>query len=110
MLYVSPFLNCAEPKIIVNEDKKESFIESLKIATPQKRTKKIVIGNYKGRDHAFLMQNMFPIIPKYIDHIDTVNGKALQVPSETRRQILDKVNRIFKLKTKRNKPNISRCR
>lgn len=75
-----------------------------------KKCDTIVIGNYKGRDHAFLIQNMFPIISKYIDHIDTVNGKALQVPSETRRQILDKVNRIFKLKTKRNKPNISRCR
>lgn len=75
-----------------------------------KKCDTIVIGNYKGRDHAFLIQNMFPIIPKYIDHIDTVNGKALQVPSETRRQILDKVNRIFKLKTKRNKFNISRCR
>lgn len=75
-----------------------------------KKCDTILIGNYKGRDHAFLIQNMFPIITKYIDHIDTVNGKALQVPSETRRQILDKVNRIFKLKTKRNKPTISRCR
>ena len=53
---------------------------------------------------------MFPITKKYIDHIDTVNGKALQVPSETRRQILEKVNRIFKLKSKRNKFNISKCR
>ena len=66
----------------------------------------IVIGNYRGRDHAFLIQNMFPITPKYIDHIDTVKGKALQVPSETRREILDKVNKIFKLKSRRNKFNI----
>lgn len=43
---------------------------------------------------------MFPIIDKYIDHIDTVQGKALKVPSETRRIILDKVNKIFKLKEK----------
>jgi len=62
----------------------------------------IVIGNYRGRNHAFLIQNMFPITEKYIDHIDTVEGKALQVPSETRRQILDKVDKIFKLKSKRN--------
>ena len=48
----------------------------------------------------FLIQNMFPITSKYIDHIDTVQGKALQVPSETRRIILDKVNKIFKLKKK----------
>ena len=66
----------------------------------------IVIGNYRGRDHAFLIQNMFPIISKYIDHIDTVKGKAIQVPSETRREILDKVNKIFKLKSIRNKFNI----
>ncbi len=66
----------------------------------------IVIGNYRGRDHAFLIQNMFPIISKYIDHIDTVKGKAIQVPSETRREILDKVNKIFKLKSRRNKFNI----
>lgn len=72
-----------------------------------KKCDTIVIGNYRGRDHAFLIQNMFPITSKYIDHIDTVNGKALQVPSETRRQILDKVNKIFKLKSKRNKFNIS---
>ena len=58
----------------------------------------IVIGNYKGREHAFLIQNMFPITSKYIDHIDTVNGQALQVPSETRRIIKQKVKKIFRLK------------
>lgn len=63
-----------------------------------KKCDTIVIGNYRGRDHAFLLQNMFPIIPKYIDHIDTVNGKALQVPSETRRLILEKIKKIFRLK------------
>ena len=65
-----------------------------------KKCDTIVIGNYRGKDHAFLLQNMFPIIDKYIDHIDTVQGKALKVPSETRRIILDKVNKIFKLKQK----------
>ena len=63
-----------------------------------KKCDTIVIGNYRGKNHAFLIQNMFPIIAKYIDHIDTVNGKALQVPSETRRIILEKVNKVFKLK------------
>ena len=74
-----------------------------------KKCDTIVIGNYRGIDNAFLIQNMFPIINKYIDHIDTVQGKALQVPSETRKLILDKVNKIFKLKSRRNKSNISRC-
>ena len=65
-----------------------------------KKCDTIIIGNYRGKNHAFLIQNMFPITSKYIDHIDTVQGKALQVPSETRRIILDKVNKIFKLKKK----------
>lgn len=63
-----------------------------------KKCDTIIIGNYRGREHAFLIQNMFPIITKYIDHIDTVNGQALRVPSETRRRILEKVNKVFKLK------------
>lgn len=66
-----------------------------------KKCDTIIIGNYRGREHAFLLQNMFPITAKYIDHIDTVNGNALQVPFETRRQILDKVQHLFKLKEKR---------
>jgi len=67
-----------------------------------KKCDTIVIGNYRGRNHAFLIQNMFPITTKYIDHIDTANGKALPVASETQRQILEKVDKIFKLKKKRN--------
>lgn len=63
-----------------------------------KKCDTIVIGNYRGREHAFLIQNMFPITLKYIDHIDTVNGQALQVASETRRLILNKVNKVFRLK------------
>lgn len=77
-------------------DKYKAIIEDK--VNKYKKCDTIVIGNYRGREHAFLLQNMFPIIPKYIDHIDTVNGKALQVPSETRRLILDKVNKIFRLK------------
>ena len=64
-----------------------------------KKCDTIVIGNYRGRNHAFLIQNMFPIIPKYIDHIDTIQGKALQVPAETRRIIENKVSKVFKLKS-----------
>lgn len=60
----------------------------------------IVIGNYRGKDHAFLLQNMFPITEKYIDHIDTVKGRAIRVAAETRREIVSKVNKIFILKEK----------
>mgnify|MGYP006952759488 CR=1 FL=1 len=46
----------------------------------------------------FLFQNMFPIIEKYIDHIDTANGIALKVAKKTRKEIITKANRVFKLK------------
>ena len=58
----------------------------------------IIIGNYRGRKHAFLIQNMFPIIPKYIDHIDTINNKIQKVATQTRREIEIKVRKVFKLR------------
>ncbi len=61
----------------------------------------IIIGNYRGREQAFLIQNMFPITKKYIDHIDTVQGKAIQVPSAVRKILVNKVKKIFKLKQQR---------
>lgn len=65
-----------------------------------KKCDTIVIGNYRGREHAFLIQNMFPITEKNIDHIDTIEGKALKVPSETRRDIERKVEKVLLLKEK----------
>jgi len=39
----------------------------------------IVFGKYDGRDAAFLLQNMFPIIESYIDHVHTRNGNPIPV-------------------------------
>ena len=62
----------------------------------------IVIGKYKGKKSAFLIQNIFPITEKYIDHIDTVRDKAVPVVKGTQEEISKKVNKVFKLKQKRN--------
>lgn len=70
----------------------------------------IVIGKYRGKDAAFLIQNIFPITEKYIDHIDTIRNKAVAVVEGTQKEITTKVNKIFKLKSKRNKFNFSGCR
>ncbi|MCL2204146.1 MAG: hypothetical protein FWB88_09450 [Defluviitaleaceae bacterium] len=48
------------------------------------RCLKIVIGEYTDARAAFLLQNMFPILPKYIDHIHMV--KQNPVPVDTRLQ------------------------
>ena len=48
-----------------------------------------------------LMKN-FPITEKYIDHIDTIRNQAVPVVEGTQKEITYKVNKIFKLKSKRN--------
>lgn len=67
----------------------------------------IVIGKYRGIETAFLIQNIFPITEKYIDHIDTIRNQAVAVVEGTKKEITSKVNKIFKLKSRRNKFNIS---
>ena len=70
----------------------------------------IVIGKYRRKDVVFLIQNIFPITEKYIDHIDTIRNQAVAVVEGTQKEITYKVNKIFKLKSKRNKLNFSRYR
>ena len=53
---------------------------------------KIVIGEYAEVDAAFLLQNMFPILPKYISHIHIV--KQNPVPVNTRLQTV--IDRNFR--------------
>jgi hypothetical protein len=53
---------------------------------------KIVIGEYTGVNAVFLLQNMFPILPKYINHIHLI--KQNPVPVNTRLQTI--INRNFR--------------
>lgn len=69
----------------------------------------IVIGKYRKKEAVFLIQNIFPITEKYIDHIDTIRNQTVAVVEGTQKEITYKVNKIFKLKSKRYKFNISRC-
>ncbi len=104
-----------------NEDSKilwfipmSSKIEKYKKLQQQKIKKNgvcdtIVIGKYRGIESAFLIQNIFPITEKYIDHIDIIRNKAVAVVEGTKKEIINKVNKIFKLKNKRNKFHIPRC-
>lgn len=42
----------------------------------------IVIGKFAGKENAFLIQNAFPIIEKYLDHIHTIQGQPIMVHKE----------------------------
>ena len=48
---------------------------------------KIITGEYNGKKSVFLLQNMFPILPKYIDHIHTLRGVPVPIYSDLRIQI-----------------------
>jgi hypothetical protein len=72
---------------------------------------KIVIGEYANVNAVFLLQNMFPILPKYIDHIHLVKNNP--VPVNTRLQtIIDRnfreVLRLHRRGVKIVFPNITR--
>jgi len=53
---------------------------------------KIFIGEYANKQNAFLFQNMFPILPKYIDHIHMIQ----QNPVPVRQQLQTTLDRNFR--------------
>ena len=53
---------------------------------------KIVIGDYSGTVNAFLLQNMFPILPHYVSHIHTLQG----VPTPVSKALQKKIDRHFR--------------
>ena len=44
---------------------------------------KIIIGEYANRLTAFLLQNMFPLLPKYIDHIHMIQQNPVPVANNS---------------------------
>ena len=57
----------------------------------------IVLGKFGGSDCAFLIQNMFPIIAKYLDHVHLIGTVPVEVHMGTREQILERAHRVIKL-------------
>jgi hypothetical protein len=72
---------------------------------------KIFIGEYANKLNAFLFQNMFPILPKYIDHIHMIQQNPVPV-SQRLQTILDRqyrdIMRLHKRGAKIIFPDISR--
>ena len=53
---------------------------------------KIMIARYGDGQSVFLFQNMFPILPKYIDHVHTVAG----IPMAVNPVVQDEITKRFK--------------
>ncbi len=47
----------------------------------------IIIGKFAGRENAFLIQNAFPIISSYLDHVHTIENKPVTIHSELEREL-----------------------
>ncbi|WP_195467173.1 hypothetical protein [Clostridium sp. D43t1_170807_H7] len=61
----------------------------------------MVISEYGGKRSVFLLQNMFPILPKYIDHVHTANGKPLKVHKNIKIEIDKKFKQIMQMKKRK---------
>lgn len=61
----------------------------------------ILIRKVLGNDTAILLQNAFPTLEKYIDHVHILeNGKPAKVIETTEKEILENFNLLLKLKSK----------
>ena len=57
----------------------------------------ILIEKIFDESAAILLQNAFPTLEKYIDHIHTVDGKPARVPEKLEKIILDNFMNLMKL-------------
>lgn len=60
----------------------------------------ILIENILEKETAILLQNAFPTLEKYIDHMHTVNGIPTKVPETLEKIIITNFKSLLKLKTK----------
>ena len=58
----------------------------------------IIIRKIAGIDAAILLQNAFPTLEKYIDHIHTVDGVPLRVPTDLQNEIKSMFKNMLGLK------------
>lgn len=57
----------------------------------------ILIEKIFEEDSAILLQNAFPTLEKYIDHVHTVDGKPARVPKKLEKIILNNFTYLMKL-------------
>ena len=71
----------------------------------------IVLGEFDGKEAAFLLQNMFPIRDYYLDHIHTRNNNPVPVKHSIHKEVTTRMKKIRQLHSKGKKvvfPDIDR--
>ena len=71
----------------------------------------IVLGEFDGKEAAFLLQNMFPVTEYYLDHVHTRNNNPVPVKHSVHRTISTNMKQIRQLLARGKKvvfPDITR--
>lgn len=71
----------------------------------------IVLGEFDGREAAFLLQNMFPVTEYYLDHIHTRNNNPVPVKHSIHKEVSANMKRLLQLHARGKKvvfPDITR--
>ena len=55
----------------------------------------IIIGKFAGKENAFLIQNAFPIISKYLDHVHKIENKPIMVHSKLERILIVNLREVL---------------
>ena len=71
-------------------DKYKGIIEKKKKRYGKCNT--IVIGLFAGKENAFLIQNAFPVIEKYFDHIHTIQEQPVTIHKKLDKLLVDNLN------------------
>ena len=58
----------------------------------------ILIREIFGKKHAILLQNAFPTLEKYIDHIHIINGIEAKVSNDLKDEILTNFKSLIRMK------------
>lgn len=77
-----------------------SQVEKYKIIIAKKvkrygKCNTIIIGTFAGRDSAFLIQNAFPVLSKYFDHVHTIEGKPITIHSQLNRELVINLKEVL---------------
>ncbi|MCM1107040.1 MAG: hypothetical protein NC355_08860 [Blautia sp.] len=57
----------------------------------------IIIGTFAGKDNAFLIQNAFPIIGKYLDHVHTIEQKPITIHNKLNKELTVNLREVLAL-------------
>ena len=74
-------------------DKYKGIIEKKKKRYGKCNT--IVIGLFAGKENAFLIQNAFPVIRKYFDHIHTIQEQPVLIHKKLDKLLVENLSEVL---------------